>query len=71
MLMKLFHQELYIYSDIFSVFLPKVLLLKRNISFLSFKDKEKTFTQYKILLNKKILNILKNSERQLNIVVEV
>lgn len=71
MLMKLFHQEIYIYSDVFSVFLPKVLLLKRNISFLSFKDKEKPFTQYKILLKKKILNILKNSERQLNIVVEV
>lgn len=71
MLMKLFHQELYIYSDIFSVFLPKVLLLKRNISFLSFKDKERSFTQYKMLLNKKILKILKNSERQLNIVVEV
>lgn len=69
--MKLFHQELYIYSDIFSVFLPKVLLLKRNISFLSFKDKERSFTQYKMLLNKKILKILKNSERQLKIVVEV
>lgn len=49
MLTKLSHQDFYIYSDFFSVSFPKVLLLKRNSVFLSFKDKKRVFTQYKIL----------------------